>query len=192
MSEAQEDKPPKKIRWTPEKVMSSSAVMISLISLVALFYQLNLAREENELIRKQQSASVLPHLKLTFSTGPSGYKVTFINKGVGPAFIKSVDFHLKGGEKFQRSDLFYNHVNEIIKKAEGVNVRSSTYSFEKGEVIPANEPVDIFSTQGGEQTSLFLKHFHSMDWGYTVIYEDVYGAQWKLSEESNFPVAISE
>lgn len=189
-----EEKPEskRKISWTPEKVMSSSAVMISLVSLVALFYQLNLAREENELIRKQQSASVLPHLKLTFSTGPSRYQVTFINKGVGPAFVKSVDFHLKGGEKFQRSDLFYNHVTGIIKEAAGVNVRSSTYSFENGEVIPANQEVDIFTTSGEEQTNLFLKHFSTMDWGYSVIYEDVYGAQWKLSEESNFPVPVTK
>lgn len=192
MSEEQEDNPSKKIRWTPEKVMSSSAVLISLVSLVALFYQLNLAREENELIRKQQSASVLPHLSLGFSTGPSRYVVSFVNKGVGPAFIKSVDFHLKGGRKFQRSDLFYNHVNDMILEAEGRNVASSTYSFEKGEVIPANQEVDIFATRGEEPTRLFLKHFNTMDWGYTVVYEDVYGARWRLDEENNFPVAISK
>lgn len=181
----------RRINWTPEKVMSSSAVVISLVSLVALFYQLNLAREENELIRKQQSASVLPHVSLTYSTSPTQYQVTFVNKGVGPAFITEVEFKL-AGETFYRSDLFFNRINEMIKEAKGVRVVGSTYSFQKGEVIPANQELNVLTTHGEDQTAIFIKYINDLDWGYSVIYEDVYGAQWNLSEESNFPVPVTK
>ena len=51
MSEETEQKTSRKIRWTSEKIMSISALFVSAISLFALFYQLNLAREENEFDR---------------------------------------------------------------------------------------------------------------------------------------------
>ena len=80
----------------------------------------------------------------------------------------------------------------MIKETEGVEVRGSTYSFQKGEVIPANQEIEILTTRGEAQTAWVIKYINSIDWTYSVIYEDVYGAQWKLSQESNFPVAISK
>lgn len=180
----------RKINWTPEKVMSSSAVVISLVSLVALFYQLNLAREENDLIRKQQSASVLPHLSFAYSTSSQRYQISVVNKGVGPAFVTEAEFVLNGTETFGRSDLLFNRISEIIQEAEGQKAVMSTYSFQKGEVIPANQEMEILSTRGETPTALFLKYLNSLDWDYSVIYEDVYGAQWKLSRENIFPVAV--
>lgn len=188
MSET-EPKDKKRINWTPEKVMSTSAVVISLISLIALFYQLNLAREENELIRKQQSASVLPHLSLSFSTSSAAFKMSFVNKGVGPAFIKEVEFSM-GDEKFQRSDFLFNAIGKIIQESEGVNAVGATYSFQKGDVIPANQQIDILTTSGEAKTSLFLQYMDSIGWNYKVIYEDIYGARWKLSWENDFPMPI--
>lgn len=191
MSEEQ-DNPKKKINWTPEKVMSSSAVVISLVSLIALFYQLNLAREENELIRKQQSAGVLPHLSFDYATSSQQYQITIVNKGVGPAFVTEAEFVLNGTEKFKRSDLLFNRISEIIKTNEGVRTVASTYSFQKGDVIPANQELDILTTRGETQTTLFLKYMDTVDWDYSVIYEDIYGAQWKLSRENIFPVPVKK
>ncbi len=180
----------RKINWTPEKVMSTSAVLISLISLIALFYQLKLSREENALIRKQQSANVLPHLSIAFSTSPEQYQITFVNKGVGPAFIKEVEFSMNGNKKFERSDFLFNEIRSIVKEREEEGIAMSTYSFQKGEVIPAGQEVNILTVRGESSTELFRKHFSSIDIDYSIIYEDVYGARWKLSWDDEFPVSI--
>ena len=87
ISESSESKKPK-FRWTSEKVMSASALFVSVVSVVALLYQLNLSREENELIRQQQSANVRPHLTFDYTNRLTEYRVIMTNKGVGPAFVK--------------------------------------------------------------------------------------------------------
>jgi len=47
-----------------------------------------LSREENELIRKKQSASILIYLSEWFSNTQSEFKITYGNRSVGPAFKK--------------------------------------------------------------------------------------------------------
>ena len=42
------------------RIMGMAAIFISVLSMVAVIYQSYLAREDNELTRIQQSASVLP------------------------------------------------------------------------------------------------------------------------------------
>ncbi|WP_431137908.1 hypothetical protein, partial [Psychroserpens mesophilus] len=71
--------------------MSTSALFISVISLIALLYQSYLAREENRLTQMQQSASVLPHLNQWYSEYDNNFKFVIGNKGVGPAFIDNVE-----------------------------------------------------------------------------------------------------
>lgn len=191
MSEASEDKK-KKINWSPEKVMSSSALFLSLVSVIALFYQLNLAREENELIRKQQSASVLPHLSMLPTLGPENYTMAFVNQGVGPAFIKEVAFSVNGSTTFQRSDFFVNHVVDKVYESDSASVPIGTYSLMEGDVIPANNSINILTVRGQSGVSLFLKQLNTLDWAFSIIYEDVYGTRWRLSSETRFPVLLSE
>ena len=190
MSEESENKK-LRINWSPEKVMSISALFVSMISLIALFYQLSLAREENKLIRMQQSASVLPHMSIAYSTSSAHRKISFINKGVGPAFIKEVEFRLNNQE-YHRSDLMFNEISRIIKEKEGVSIVPSTYSFQKGEVIPANQEIDILTIRGVPEAGLFIKYMDSIAWEYRVVYEDIYGARWKLDQKNDFPVPISD
>lgn len=192
MAEKPDKQKRKKINWTPEKVMSASALLISLVSVIALLYELHLAREENELIRKQQSASVLPHLRLSLSNSPNDYRMTFVNKGVGPAFIKAVEFSVNDSLKFERSDFFINYLNQLVYKNEGIRVRVSTYSFQAGDVITANEELDIFRLRDTNGRELLLHYMDSIDWNYSITYEDVYGARWNLNFDSEFPAPIEE
>lgn len=182
----------KKIRWSPEKVMSISALFVSIISVIALFYQLNLAREENGLIRKQQSASVLPHVTLSFSLSSEEYKMLFINKGVGPAFIKKVEFSVGDSEKFERSDFFANYIGGQIRESRDIAIPISTYSFQEGDVIPANDKIDVITIKNQDGIRLFRQFLDSIQWNYHVIYEDVYGERWELSLESDTPTLVPE
>ena len=188
MPEEQSNKK-EKTNWSSAKIMSLSAVFVSFVSLAALFYQLSLAREENELIRKQQSASVLPHLRLSPSLAPESFKYVFINKGVGPAFIKEVEFTLPD-TTFQRSDFFVDYISAKIRESDGFSISRSTYSFMEGDVLSANDELVIFTINGKAGIALFRNYLRSVPWNYKVIYEDVYGARWKLDLDSPFPSSI--
>ena len=188
MSEETEPKRAR-INWTADKIMSTSAVVIALISLIALFYQLSLAREENELIRKQQSASVLPHLNQWFSS-VEGFIIVFGNKGVGPAFITGTQFFLNDSLRFTNSDHLFK---EIVKKVPALdNYAIITSTFHSGTVLPANETIEIIYIKDPKAIELFNTFFTSNKIKFKITYSDVYGTQWSLSnmEGSNTPQLI--
>ncbi|MFY0603410.1 MAG: hypothetical protein JXQ93_05640 [Flavobacteriaceae bacterium] len=170
-----------KINWTADKIMSTSALVIALVSLIALFYQLSLAHEENELIRKQQSASVLPHLNQWFSN-LGGYKIIFGNKGVGPAFIKEVSFKLNDSLEYKNTDHLFEKVKKLIPELNKYPVITST--FKSGTVLPANQTIEILNLKTKEAEILFKNFFRKNKITYRVIYADIYGSKWMLSNES--------
>ena len=106
----EQEVPKKRIVWSTEKIMSSSALFISVISVIALVYQSYLAREENKLIQMQQSASVLPHLNQWYSNYNNYFKFVVGNKGVGPAFIEDVEIILDKDLKFTNTNDFFHHI----------------------------------------------------------------------------------
>lgn len=78
--------------WNSDKIISLSAFVISIATLLALMYQIRLSGEQNELVRKQQYASVLPYLAIQVGTnnGSELFRLTLKNNGVGPAFIDEI------------------------------------------------------------------------------------------------------
>ncbi|MEQ6124780.1 hypothetical protein AAON49_11295 [Pseudotenacibaculum sp. MALMAid0570] len=183
MSEEKEDKT-SKINWSSEKIMSISALFVSAISLFALFYQLNLAREENELIRKQQSASVLPHLSQWFSNTNDGFKVIFGNKGVGPAFIKQVKLEIND-TVFYNTDHLINYSLRQIYKNDSISIPASTSTFSEGYVLPANDVIEILVVKKPEHIKIYRNYLAKSELDYTITYADVYGAEWILSNKND-------
>lgn len=184
MSENTDEKITNKKFWSSEKIMSTSALFVSVISLIALFYQLNLAREENELIRKQQSASVLPYLSQWSSNTSNSLKLVFGNKGVGPAFIKKVTFEFKDST-FYNSDNLFEYIMEDIYKKDSVVLSTLTSTFSKGYVLPANETIEVLSMSDPKAISILRNYMDNKELDFTVIYADVYGAEWSLSSKNN-------
>lgn len=183
MSEEPEVKK-RKINWTADKIMSTSALFISVISLIALLYQSYLAREENKLIQQQQSASVLPHLSQWFSNTSEGFKVIFGNKGVGPAFIKEVKLEMKD-TTFYNTDHLVDHMLKRIYQTDSISIPASTSTFSDGYVLPANETIEIIVIKRSEHIKVFRKFLDNSDLEYTITYADVYGSEWSLSNKEN-------
>ena len=185
-----EEKSSNKINWSAEKIMSLSALFVSAISLFALFYQLNLAREENELMRKEQKASVLPHLSQWYSTLDNTFKVVFGNRGVGPAFVKKVEFVLNDSLTFDNTDDLIKHFFKHMKEVEDPNYTSSTFT--EGRVIPAGDTVVVISIRDQKSKQQFIQFLDKNTLEFNIIYEDVYGTRWSLNNKKDkiIPVLI--
>lgn len=183
MSEEIEVKKKKK-RWSTDRIMSTSALTITIISLIALFYQLSLAREENELIRKQQSASVLPYLSQWSSNIHEGYKIVFGNKGVGPAFIKKVTITTKDSI-FHNTDHVVNYILKDIYTKDSIAISATTSTFSEGYVLPANETIEIVTIKDPINRNLFKKFLNTFGFKYEIIYSDVYGSEWSIKSSSD-------
>jgi hypothetical protein len=183
-----EEKNNSKIKWSSEKVMSISALFVSAISLFALFYQLNLAREENELIRKEQKASVLPHLSQWYSTTESQFRIVFGNRGVGPAFIKKVDLVLNDSIRFDNTDDAIRYVYQHMGPVENIQPNMSTFT--DGRVIPAGEEVLVISINNSKDQLLFQQYLAKNTLDFEIIYEDVYGTRWSLNNKKDKVVPV--
>lgn len=186
MSEETEIEQPKKsrkkINWTTDKIMSTSALFISVISLIALLYQSYLAREENKLIQMQQSASVLPHLNQWYSNYNNTFKFVVGNKGVGPAFIDEVEIALDSEHKFNNTkDLF----DYIFKNNKVLDTIPYTYStLVKGFVLPANEQIDILEIKNAKHIQPIRDALNNENIIYKIVYKDVYGSKWVLTNDN--------
>lgn len=183
-----ETKPKKGINWTTDKIMSTSALFISVISLIALLYQSFLAREENKLIQKQQSASVLPYLNSWYSNSSDGFKIIFGNKGVGPAFIKNVEIKFNDSLQFSTTDQLFRHIFKTVKGLDSIPYSNSTLA--KGFVLPANETIEVITVTNKYGIKLFRDYMNTNKLDYTVLYEDVYGAQWELKYSQGFSIPV--
>ncbi|WP_299334537.1 hypothetical protein [uncultured Psychroserpens sp.] len=188
--ETQAEKHKWKINWTTDKIMSTSALFISVISLIALLYQSYLAREENKLIQKQQSASVLPYLNQWYTDSNEKFQLVIGNKGVGPAFITKVELTLDSIYKFDNSDDLFR---KLFKDHEGMDtIPYTTSTLIKGFVLPANDQINIIEIRGQDNIAAFGKAMSKSDIQYEITYEDVYGTMWILNDKENTPILLPE
>lgn len=195
MSEEKEI-PQKKINWTSEKIMSTSALFISVISVIALIYQSYLAREENKLIQTQQSAAVLPHLNQWVSNYNDSFKFVIGNKGVGPAFIDDVKILLDSTQEFNNTKDLFRHVFTHTKGLDTIAYTQSTLI--KGFVLPANQQINILEINNPNHIRLVTRALSNYQILYKILYRDVYGTQWVLSNynqnknSASIPVLIKD
>lgn len=185
-----------KITWTTDKIMSTSALFISVLSLVGLMYQSYLAREENKLIQMQQSASVLPYLNQWYSEYDNSFKLILGNKGVGPAFIKDVWIILDSTKTFDNTNALFN---EIFKTSKGFDtIPHITSNLVNGFVLPANQDIKLIELEQKQNIDAFKNVLNEKQIAYKIVYEDIYGTQWQLSnsndsnEASNVPTLITK
>ncbi|WP_422107947.1 hypothetical protein [Winogradskyella sp.] len=180
----------KRINWSTEKIMSTSALFISVISLIALLYQSYLAREDNKLTQKQQSASVLPYLQFENIYNVRAFSIHLVNKGVGPAFIKRVSFSINDSIQFDNSTSALLHLmKEKVSKGDSINY-SGSMTITKNTVIQPSENIRVFevsSKSNGDVSGVknFKNHINKTPPSFSIVYEDVYGNQWELSNKEN-------
>ena len=173
-------------RWTTDRIMSTSALFISVISLTALLYQSYLAREENRLNQKQQSASVLPYLSQWNSNSSESFKIVIGNKGVGPAFVKKVDIVFDSIHKFNNTDDFFAHIFKSSPQLDSIGFTSST--FKNGYLLPANETIELIKISNPKGIRKFKSILGSKPLEFNIEYADVYGTRWRISTSSKSDV----
>ena len=179
------------------RIMGMAAIFISVLSMVAVIYQSYLAREDNELTRIQQSASVLPYLDYYYSDLGAEYKFVIENKGVGPAFIK--DLKLKGFDLEKEDTVFFSSSNRFLdflgeKSSFLDSIPTVNNSFYSNLLLSPGEKraFFVFSFENKNQKNKFRKEYYKYYAGYEIIYEDVYANKWILDSKRVYPVKLKK
>lgn len=198
----------KKKFWNADKIISLSAFMVSIATLLALMYQIRLSSEQNrlaqqqqELILKEQYASVLPYLELRTGTnnGNRLFELILSNNGVGPAFIEEIrivyDENVYVGDP---SDFLRTMLNSQDDSSQFFSYGKQTVT--KGQVIPAGEQIAMITAYDLSATvkdrELLTQWFGRTPTGsekakVEIVYSSVYGEQWLLQGIGRIPKSIS-
>lgn len=180
--------------WNSDKIVSISALIISLSTLIVFMFQTNL-------IRKQQYMSVYPHLEFgNFASGSLKYKFQLSNVGIGPAFIQKVE--VKNGESEVFEDVI-DYVNDALYESDSIiYVHASLY---QGRVIKQDEDIPLIqlldqglltelgygaveiptNTVAGSNKLHDILNHDSLE--IKVTYASVYGETWTVSNQTLSP-----
>ncbi|MBV6652515.1 MAG: hypothetical protein KI786_02090 [Mameliella sp.] len=176
--------------WSSEKIISYSAILISLMSLVALMYQTSIMREEQQLQRKAQLKSTMPYMMIANSNyGGPNYAIIISNKGVGPALIDSTVIMYKDSAYLMDLPTF------LYEQIPGLREVDHLYhsNITPGQLISPGETIEIIRIDNSQESAdQFLKALAPIDLNFRLIYRSVYDERWVLSSDSYYPVKIEE
>lgn len=162
-----------------EKILSLTAMLVSITTLIVFLYQTNL-------IRKQQYMSVYPYLSMTnFGSNTNNYTFVLKNDGIGPAIIKSIEVKTKDGQTFNDIDPY---VKSKLQRSDSVSYYHTNLSV--GMLIPANTQIKIVENRDKKlSTSIRLFDILNKEGTTMVIkYESIYEEVWTITNQSGIPV----
>jgi hypothetical protein len=148
-----------------DRILSVSAILIGLMTLIVYFIQ-------TRLIIDQQHAGVWPCIEISGtnfgdSTGiKEDFKINVTNKGIGPALIKKVEVKYKGK--------VYKEFCNVFEVATASNNYSK--SSLEGRTMASNETVNPIQISLSKEGHKFAQLFYNHDSIQTkVYYQSVYG-----------------
>lgn len=177
--------------WSSEKIVSLSAIIISLFSLVALVYQTNLMRLEQQLTREAELKSKMPYVMIANTNyGGPNYAITLLNKGLGPAIIDS--FSIITADSVYQMDLA-TYLLEMIPETGEIDHLYYANLF-PGQFISAGEELNLVGIDNSRESAdeLIRLMETTPDLDYRLIYRSVYNERWLLTGEQLTPVKLAD
>jgi hypothetical protein len=170
--------------WNTEKIVSLSAVLISIATLIVLIYQTNL-------MSKQQRLSVLPYLTMgNMGAYTPNFKYVIFNNGIGPAFVEKIEVKYKG--KTYPYDLYVF----LAEHAEGFSeINNFFYSnLAAGTLIPAQTNVEHLlienSAEDGEKLHAMLSKLFEEGLSFEITYRSIYDERWVIKNGQVAPLEV--
>ena len=176
-----------KLKWNSDKILSLSAMSISVFTLIIFIYQTNLMSKQNFL-------SILPYLQMSTShnKAENAFSLDIKNHGVGPAIIESVIIYYKDEKHDLReydSHLYY-YLKSEMPVLDSVKF-FSTSSLDKGIAIPANTNYNVFkvidSKKDYELLTSSLDKLLKQGLRYEIIYRSIQNERWMIHNDSDGP-----
>lgn len=152
--------------WNADKILSITAILLSLGTFIVFTYQ-------TQLIRKHQYASVMPYLQIgNAGGGTPNYRLTLKNKGIGPAIIRSIRIRKDKIEYFEDPHNFLAR----IKDADNLDYYYT--NLQPGMFVQAGEMITLIGVNKSITTSDSLLNIIN-DLDIFIQFESIYGQRWE-------------
>jgi hypothetical protein len=158
------DSQPKKQNraFKSEFIVALAAIIVSVMTMVVYIYQANIMRE-------QQHVSVWPYVEWDMEVGSGEFNVTIINKGVGPAIIRTTS--LKFDEQSVSS---LDYLKKVVGNLD--SVASIYYTSVDKRVLSAGEQMILVRAAGDLEGKIPSDVFQRTS--YELCFCNVYGECW--------------
>ena len=168
--------------WNADKIVSFSAILISLATMAIYLYQ-------THLIQKQQHASVMPYLRMGYSHDEDRFEMMVFNEGLGPAFIEEINVYYDK-KKYANKDIPDFFQTEYLKKD---TIYMTYANVGTGMLFAAGKDITIISKlKSIEDTKKLKKIFFQENLEMEIIYTSIYGDKWKVRGAFTRPTKIED
>jgi len=168
----------------PQHIIAIGVTIISLCALIVSVIQLQLMREEGEMMREHSRASVWPRLEYGVSKGQNKddgslnhFTLMLTNGGVGPAIITDVKVTYDCKTVYHWWDLFA--LQEI---PDSIDTYITNRNFNK-QVIKIEETIEVLNLDNNlPLANAFYNRLE--DLSIDIYYKSIYGETWKYDGET--------
>ena len=161
--------------------MAVMAVLISFAALLVSLFETRILREQQAIMRSEQKAGVWPYVEQSFhySYDPDQVelKLSYINKGVGPAQIVDGEILIAG----KHVDSYDSIRTEIIRRLPDSVSMSHSYSSIGGVLSPGEEDIILSITMNRFPKD--VEWVRDLNLGLTVCYCSIYRDCWVVNNQ---------
>ena len=176
----------------PQNIIAVSVTIISLCALIVSIMQMNLLREERELMREHARASVWPHLELmpeqSFNKDHTlkSFRLKLTNTGVGPAIITDVLISWNDSIAHNWWELF-----ELMKVSDSIE-RGINNSYFNKRVMKIGESVNILDFDNNiPLANAFVEKINNKENNIhlEIFYKSIYNDRWKYFQGKSVKIS---
>lgn len=170
----------KKIKWSGDKLLGVSALIVSLATLFALVYQARIMREH-------EMKSAFPKLELWNNNSSEKFELVLINTGLGPAIIE--DYFMTYEDSVYQMDQqeFAHHYSDSLTKAA---IGSS--SMRKGRIIQPGSEISLLRLRLDSTRYHPLMEVFQGGAELSLRYSSVYHQLWEINGVADIPELITD
>ncbi|QCK15616.1 hypothetical protein [Mangrovivirga cuniculi] len=180
-------------KYNPDRLVSVTAIIVSVGTLFMILYQTNL-------MRKEQKASVMPSLMIGYSVNQNDDELTekiwLANRGLGPAFIEKVA--VIDEDKVYETDP-YGYLYET-------NANENTVTINRlypGRIIPANDGIELYVKGTNANSKIVLSDLFEFPYDIEnmpsdndnkvvveITYKNIYDDKWTIRSDMTSPLVM--
>ncbi len=179
-----------------DRIVSISAIIVSLATVFMILYQTNLMRQE-------QKSSVMPSLMIGYGANSDtlnkvvNERIWIENRGLGPAFI----------HKILISDSLGEHQVDLHEYFENINSNKNEVGVRRifpGLIIPKNDGMTLYQKYSDSTSNVILGKYFKYPYKtgnlpntespvaeIIIYYTNVYGDQWKIESHRSVPIKVN-
>ncbi len=165
--------------WTSEKLLSLTAVLISVCTFLVFLYQTNL-------IKKQQYMSVFPYVSIQHvGINTDAYQFLVENNGIGPAILEKIRVETEEGKIY--SDVI-DYLNATLTEKDTIGFLYGNLS--QGLLLPEKESIEVIALTDEKESSArrLFELLSAKKIKITLGYKSIYGERWTCSNQNKTPI----